>query len=430
MGGPALAGLNKRPYCACRSAMLSHMEQLARYCESTWTLRTHARTHAQRRYVYRVRRTAEEVEKARLQRALAGSLNTGLMPSLSLCAKGRGSTTFASDLFPVIGSGRVPQAPYSVAARRKAVTNAPTPVTRAPPVHSLCPAQCLPACSTCKRPRIPAAVCCSKGHHTPGHIDRRPLSKVCALHGFPPCPRCTRMQRGVQHFCARGHHKVCTPAPTRTRPAAPPEGPRKRQCLRSAGSCHYSLMRSPHVRHTASHQAAETQYPPPPPSSTAPPGRTRATAPAAFSALAAPARAARPARGRRRGRGPHGTAAAGGLVCGTPGPAVCRLRAAGRRALLPAATRRAPHGRGASAHGGASDAGVVAAPTAGRGRLRGGVPGRAGLAKRAQTPPLAISLTSARDATSAHGRARDSPLGESQDSPHDTTHMHYHYRIF
>ena len=25
---------------------------------------------------------------------------------------------------------------------------------------------------------------------------------------------------------------------------------------------------------------------------------------------------------------------------------------------------------------------------------------------------------------------RDSPLGESQDSPHGTTHMHYHYRIF
>ena len=56
-------------------------------------------------------------------------------------------TTFASDLFPVIGSGRVPQAPYSVTARRKAVTNAPTPVTRAPQVHSLCPAHCLPACS-------------------------------------------------------------------------------------------------------------------------------------------------------------------------------------------------------------------------------------------------------------------------------------------
>ena len=70
--------------------MISHMEQLARYCESTWTLCTHARTHAQRPYVYRVRRTAEEVEEARLLRALAGSLNTGLMPSSSLCTKGGG----------------------------------------------------------------------------------------------------------------------------------------------------------------------------------------------------------------------------------------------------------------------------------------------------------------------------------------------------
>ena len=27
-------------------------------------------------------------------------------------------------------------------------------------------------------------------------------------------------------------------------------------------------------------------------------------------------------------------------------------------------------------------------------------------------------------------KPRDSPIGESQDSPHNTTHMHYHYRIF
>ena len=42
----------------------------------------------------------------------------------------------------------------------------------------------------------------------------------------------------------------------------------------------------------------------------------------------------------------------------------------------------------------------------GGGRLRGGVLGRAGLAKGAQAPPLTISLTSGRDATSASGRAR------------------------
>ena len=153
---------------------------------SCWFVRTHARTHAQRPYVYHVRRTAEEVEEARLQRALAGSLRTGLMPSSSLCVKGGGwSTTFASDLFPVIGSGRVPQAPCSVTMRRRAATSAPTPVTCAPQVHSLCPAHCSPACSTCKRLRIPAALCNSKGHHNLGHIDRRPLSKTCALHGLP-----------------------------------------------------------------------------------------------------------------------------------------------------------------------------------------------------------------------------------------------------
>ena len=28
------------------------------------------------------------------------------------------------------------------------------------------------------------------------------------------------------------------------------------------------------------------------------------------------------------------------------------------------------------------------------------------------------------------GGSRDSPIGESQDSPHNPTHMHYHYRIF
>ena len=28
------------------------------------------------------------------------------------------------------------------------------------------------------------------------------------------------------------------------------------------------------------------------------------------------------------------------------------------------------------------------------------------------------------------GESRHSPIGESQDSPHNTTHMHYHYSIF
>ena len=65
--------------------------------------------------------------------------------------------------------------------------------------------------------------------------------------------------------------------------------------------------------------------------------------------------------------------------------------------------RRAPHGRGTSTRGGASTAGVAAARAAGRGRPRGGVPGRTGLAQRSQTTPRAIILARARDATSTPG---------------------------
>ena len=90
LGGPPVAGLNRRPYFACRDAMHKHVQLLASYCESTWTLRTHTRTNAHRPYEYRRRKTEQEVEEARLQRALTGSLNTGLMPSSSLCAKGGG----------------------------------------------------------------------------------------------------------------------------------------------------------------------------------------------------------------------------------------------------------------------------------------------------------------------------------------------------
>ena len=34
-----------------------------------------------------------------------------------------------------------------------------------------------------------------------------------------------------------------------------------------------------------------------------------------------------------------------------------------------------------------------------------------------------------RDLSSCLVLSRDSPLGESQDSPHNATHMHFHYRI-
>ena len=48
LGGPPVAGLNRRPYFACRDAMHKHVQLLASYCESTWTLRTHTRTNAHR----------------------------------------------------------------------------------------------------------------------------------------------------------------------------------------------------------------------------------------------------------------------------------------------------------------------------------------------------------------------------------------------
>ena len=121
---------------------------------------------------------------------------------------------------------------------------------------------------------------------------------------------------------------------------------------------------------------------------------------------AASAGAARPERGRQWGRGPRGTAVTGGLVCTTPGPSLCRPHAAGRRALLPVGTRKAPHGHGADACGSASAVGMAEARAAGRGRLGGGVLGRAGLPERAQAPPLVITFTRARDVTSTPGRAR------------------------
>ena len=55
---------------------------------------------------------------------------------------------------------------------------------------------------------------------------------------------------------------------------------------------------------------------------------------------------------------------------------------------------------------------MAAARAAGRGRPRGGVPGRTGLAQRSQTTPPAIILARARDATSTPGaRARATPGG-------------------
>ena len=133
LGGLPVAGLDRRPYFACRDAMHKHVQLLASYSESTWTLRTHTRANAHRQYEYRRRKTEQEVEEARLQRALIGSPNTRLMPSSSLCAKGgAGATNFARDNHPVMGGGKAAQAPYTV-TRMRAPHRRPRPRVTRPP---------------------------------------------------------------------------------------------------------------------------------------------------------------------------------------------------------------------------------------------------------------------------------------------------------
>ena len=90
LGGPEQSGLNRRPYFVSRQAMVGHIAKLSQYCEETWALRAHSRQNKARTYVYRHRRSPAEVEEARIQRALMGALNTGLMPSSSATAKGGG----------------------------------------------------------------------------------------------------------------------------------------------------------------------------------------------------------------------------------------------------------------------------------------------------------------------------------------------------
>ena len=117
--------LNRRPYFACRDTMHKHVQLLTSYCDSTWTLRTHTRTNAHKSYEYRRRKTEHEVEEARLQRALTGNLNTGLMPS-SLCAKGgAGATNFAGDYYPVMGGGKSRPSPIHVHTQESAATDGP-----------------------------------------------------------------------------------------------------------------------------------------------------------------------------------------------------------------------------------------------------------------------------------------------------------------
>ena len=86
-----MAGLNVCPYFACRDTMKGHIRHLANYCEPQGhCAHMHAPTHTDQC------RTAQELEKVRLQWALPSSMHTGLMPSSSLCAKGGGGGRLTS----------------------------------------------------------------------------------------------------------------------------------------------------------------------------------------------------------------------------------------------------------------------------------------------------------------------------------------------
>ena len=85
---------------------MGHIAKLSQYCEETWALRAHSRQNEARSYVYRHMRSPVEVEEARIQRALMGALNTGLMPSSSATAKGGGG--FRGKFLPRHWSGQSP----------------------------------------------------------------------------------------------------------------------------------------------------------------------------------------------------------------------------------------------------------------------------------------------------------------------------------
>ena len=205
-------------------------------------------------HVYRYRRSEQEVEEGRLRRALTGSLNTGLMPSSSLCAKGGRARRISQGIFALSWmGGKVAQAPYTFTRRRApGPTAAPTRIMVPSPITSAhaCLAHKLPACVTCKRLCLSAATCRAKGHHAPGYVDQRPLSEVCQTHGLPPCLCCALVQRGVWHCCQQGHHKVNTPHKCLGKRTAPaPAGTSKRPRLQSAAPAHSRMHAHPHSRY-------------------------------------------------------------------------------------------------------------------------------------------------------------------------------------
>ena len=250
LGGPALCGLNRRPYFACRAALHTHILKLAEYCEHAWTAKVGIlRTQAPRAYAYRPRRSAQEVEEHRLHRALHGNLQTGLAPwsEQVVPPKGGGSSSsFGADFFPIIGDGKLPQRPYTGTRRHTTSHRAPQPMPLSG--QTQCSAHSALACMTCKRLRRTAEECCKLGHHADEHVARRPQLQLCPLHNLPPCPRCTLKQRGVRHCCQMGHHKVCTPVPAHRKRALSTQSPQphKKPCLQRPTRHPPGLLRSPH----------------------------------------------------------------------------------------------------------------------------------------------------------------------------------------
>ena len=227
-GGRAVCGLNWRPYLTFRQKMIRHICTLTQSCEATWIARSHTRPAAQRPYVYRARKTPEQVEEARLQRALTGSLNTSLMPAAD--TQRRLQQTLCQRPFSGHRGRQSPAGP--IHHSHKQVARSHTLRGRTAKGNGHMGTSHTPA--TCRRLHSTAETCCSMLHHTPGHVARLPMLQRCAQHNLPPCPRCMVTRRGVRHCCGSGHHKVITPRRLDTR-ACPTDNqgppPKKRRAI-------------------------------------------------------------------------------------------------------------------------------------------------------------------------------------------------------
>ena len=251
LGGPALCGLNRRPYFACRNALHTHILQLAEYNEHAWTVKVGIlRTHATRSYAYRATKVSSGSGKPQAASCAAGQsvdwVGTIVRTNDVRQRGGRSSSSIGADFFPIIGAGKLPQRPYTGTRRHTTAHRAtqPLPLTG----QSQCSVHFASACMTCKRLRRSAEECCKLGHHADEHVARRPQLQLCPLHSLPPCPRCTLKQRGVRHCCQRGHHKVCTPVPTHRKRVLPAQSlqPHKKPCLQRPTRHPPGLLRSPH----------------------------------------------------------------------------------------------------------------------------------------------------------------------------------------